>query len=53
MFHNLRHLEYVVAVADGGSITEASRRLHGSQPAVSAAIRICQDAFALTIIARQ
>lgn len=53
MFYNLRHLEYVVAVADGGSITEASRRLHVSQPAISAAIRNCEDAFGVTIFARR
>lgn len=32
---SLRALECLVAVADAGSITEAARRLHSSQPAVS------------------
>jgi len=49
---NLRRLNYIVAVADYGSISNAAGRLHVSQPAISAAIKDCEHAFGFRIFMR-
>ena len=50
--HNLRHLRYIVEAARLGSITSASRLLRVSQPAISAAIRGCEEEFQIRIFVR-
>ncbi len=50
--HNLRHLRYVVEAARMGSITNASRLLRVSQPAISAAIRACEQEFGIRLFVR-
>jgi DNA-binding transcriptional LysR family regulator len=50
--HNLRHLRYIVEAARLGSITNASRLLRVSQPAISAAIRACEDEFNIRLFVR-
>ena len=50
--HNLRHLRYVVEAARLGSITNASRLLRVSQPAISAAIRGYEDEFNIRLFVR-
>ncbi len=49
---NLRRLTYIVAVADYGSITNAAVRLHVSQPAISAAIKDCEQMFGFRLFVR-
>ncbi len=49
---NLRRLNYIVAVADYGSITNAAVRLHVSQPAISAAIKDCEQMFGFRLFVR-
>ncbi len=49
---NLRRLNYIVAVADYGSITNAAARLHVSQPAISAAIKDCEQMFGFRLFVR-
>jgi len=49
---NLRRLHYIVAVADYGSISNAAGRLHVSQPAISAAIKDCEQAFGFRLFIR-
>lgn len=53
MSYSLRQLRYAVAVADCGSITNASEFLGISQPAISAAIRELEEEFALSLFARR
>lgn len=53
MSFSLRQLKYLVAVADSGSITAASRELGISQPAISSAIRKLEREFGLTLFARR
>lgn len=53
MSYSLRQLRYAVAVADCGSITQASERLGISQPAISAAIRELEQEFDLSLFARR
>lgn len=53
MAFSLRQLKYLVAVADSGSITAASRDLGISQPAISTAIRQLEQEFGLTLFARR
>lgn len=50
--HNLRHLKYIVEAARLGSITEASRLLRVSQPAISAAIRGFEEEFRIRLFVR-
>jgi len=50
--HNLRHLKYIVEAARLGSITEASRQLRVSQPAISAAIRGFEEEFRIRLFVR-
>jgi len=52
MIPNLRHLSYVVAVAEHGSIAKAAQAIGVSQPAISAAIKACEDEFGLRLFVR-
>ncbi len=49
---DIYHLKTFVAVAQEGSITRASERLHLSQPAVSAHIKAVEDALGVTLFER-
>lgn len=53
MAYTLRQLNYAIAVVDLGSITQASKKLGISQPAISAALNELEREFALTIFARR
>lgn len=48
----LEHLEYLVVVADSGSISAAAERLHISQPSLSAAISNIEAHYHLQIFSR-
>lgn len=48
----LQQLRYVVAVAECGSITEASRRLFVSQPSITASIQDLEREMGITIFER-
>src|SRR5260370_12940770 len=48
----LRHLRYLVAVADAGSLTVAAQRLHTSQPSLSRQIRDLEDEVAAQLLTR-
>ncbi len=52
MSFTLKQIRYFVAVAETGSITEAGRRLHISQPSVSAAIAELEDRFKVDLFIR-
>ena len=52
MIENLRHLAYVLAAADRGSITEAASELGVSQPTVSAAIKSFEERFGYRLFVR-
>ncbi len=49
----LRQLEYLVAVADYGSVTEAAERVNVSAPSVSAAISQLEREFGITLFIRR
>ncbi|PWJ84507.1 LysR family transcriptional regulator [Pseudaminobacter salicylatoxidans] len=49
---SLRTLNYVVTTADTGSVTEAARRLHVSQPSISAAIAHMEEEIGAQIFIR-
>lgn len=53
MTFTFRQLKYAVAVADCGSITNASLQLGISQPAISAAIRELEQQFSVSLFTRQ
>lgn len=48
----LRQLQYIVAVADTGRFHEAAKRLHVSQPSLSAQISAVEDQLGLQLIER-
>jgi DNA-binding transcriptional LysR family regulator len=48
----LRQLEYFVAVSEAGSITEAARRVHGSQPTLSAAVSGLERSLGVQLFVR-
>ncbi|MDP9794097.1 DNA-binding transcriptional LysR family regulator [Catenuloplanes nepalensis] len=48
----LRHLEYLVAVAETGSITRAARRLMLTQPALSRALRALERTVGVPLLVR-
>ncbi len=50
---NLRHVSYAVAVADLGSITQASAALAVSQPAISAAIKGFEERYGYRLFVRR
>ena len=50
--YTLRHLEYLVACADHGSIAQAAMALNVSQPTVSVAIAKLEDQFGLQLLMR-
>jgi DNA-binding transcriptional LysR family regulator len=52
MITNLRHLRYVVAVAEYGSIAAASHAIGVSQPAISAAVKTCETEFGVRLFVR-
>ena len=52
MHISLRALRYIVATADCGSISEAARRLHLSQPSISSAIAEFEQAVGATLFMR-
>lgn len=49
----LRQLEYLIAVADCGSVTLAAERVNVSAPSVSAAIAQVEEAFGLQLFVRR
>jgi DNA-binding transcriptional LysR family regulator len=49
----LRHLRYVIAVADDLSFTRAAERLHIAQPALSQQIRQLEERVGTTLIVRR
>lgn len=53
MFNNIRHLRYVVTVAQSGSLTAAARDLMVSESAVSAAIKACEQELGYSVFIRQ
>lgn len=50
---SLRHLSYLVAVADKGSVTAAAEHLGVSQPAISAALRGIETDYDLSLFVRE
>jgi DNA-binding transcriptional LysR family regulator len=52
MNFTLRTLRYIVAAAESGNISEAARRLHVSQPSVSAAIADYEAALGVPLFLR-
>jgi DNA-binding transcriptional LysR family regulator len=48
----LRQLEYFVAAGEAGSITEAARRTHGSQPTVSSAVARLEKSLGVELFVR-
>ncbi|GBQ60789.1 LysR substrate-binding domain-containing protein [Komagataeibacter swingsii] len=52
MRFTLKQIEYFVAAAETGSITAASRRVHISQPSISAAIAQLEDVFGISLFIR-
>ena len=53
MAFTLRQLEYAIAVARHGSITEAANQIGISQPAISTALKDLEDEFGFSIFLRQ
>lgn len=49
---DLRHLEYVVAVADHGGFTRAARTLHVSQPSLSQGVRSLEHELGIRVFTR-
>ena len=50
--YTIRQLEYFVAVAESGSIVEAARRLHVTQPTVSGALSKMEEQFGIGLFIR-
>lgn len=50
---SLRQMQYALAAADSGNVTEAARRLNVSQPAVSAAIATLEAHYGTALFSRQ
>ncbi|HEV7925086.1 MAG TPA: LysR substrate-binding domain-containing protein [Verrucomicrobiae bacterium] len=52
IFMELRHLRYFIAVASNMSFSEASRRLHVAQPAISQTIKDLEDELGAKLVSR-
>lgn len=48
----IQSLSYIVAVAEAGSITEAAKKLHISQPSLSAAVKEAEREVGFKIFTR-
>lgn len=48
----IQSLRYIVAVAEAGSITEAAKKLHISQPSLSAAVKEAEREVGFNIFTR-
>ena len=48
----IHSLKYIVAVAEAGSITEAAKKLHISQPSLSAAVKDAEREVGFNIFTR-
>jgi DNA-binding transcriptional LysR family regulator len=48
----LKQLQYFIAVADGGSLAAAAKTLHMSQPSVSAALSVMEEALGIDLFLR-
>ncbi len=53
LYLSIRQYEYVIAVADAGSLTEAASRLNVSQPSLSVAISRVEDVVGSKIFVRR
>lgn len=53
MDFTLKQLAYFAAAAESGTVSAAARRLHVSQPSISAAIRALETGFAVTLFQRR
>ena len=53
MAASLRHLSYLLAVAETGSVTAAARQLGVSQPAISTALRNIESDYELSLFVRE
>ena len=49
---SLRQLHYALAAADSGNVTEAAKKLHVSQPAISAAIAVLERHYGTALFTR-
>jgi DNA-binding transcriptional LysR family regulator len=48
----LRQLQYFIAAADSGSLTEASKQVHVAQPAIASAIKKLEEQLSVDLIVR-
>ena len=48
----IKQLKYIIAVADAGSITEASKKLFIAQPSLTASIQELEKEYNITIFSR-
>lgn len=53
LYITLRQYEYVVAIADAGSLTEAANRLNVAQPSLSVAITRIEDRLGASLFSRR
>lgn len=53
LYNTLRQYEYILAVADAGSLTEAARQLNISQPSLSVAITRVEERLGQAVFARR
>ena len=53
LYNTLRQYEYIVAVADAGSLTDATTRLHVSQPSLSVAITRVEQRLGKSVFVRR
>lgn len=53
LYNTLRQYEYIVAVADTGSLTDAASRLHVSQPSLSVAITLVEQRLGRLVFIRR
>jgi DNA-binding transcriptional LysR family regulator len=48
----LQQLQYIIAIAEHGSISETAKRLYVAQPTLSSAVRTLEEEFGITIFHR-